>query len=140
MNDDEYERRKRALEEMYQADLLMVRAAHETRLRCLEALRLAAAPNGLPESRPASPPPPAPAPRTAPTRPARNQNPDLKEAILAALPALPEVFTKQDVVRAIGFTPSRSSLQRVLMDLDAQKVIRFEKISDGRNPTTYRKV
>ena len=39
MNDNEYEWRKRALEEMYQADLLMVRAAHETRLRCLEALR-----------------------------------------------------------------------------------------------------
>ena len=140
MDDDEYERRRRALEEMYQADLAMVRAAHETRLRCLEALRLEEAPGGLPESLPASSPPPAPAPRTAPTRPPRNQNPDLKDAILAALPGLPEVFTKQDVVRVIGFTPSRSSLQRVLMDLDAQKAIRFQEISDGRNPTTYRKV
>jgi hypothetical protein len=35
MNDDEYERRKRALEETYQADLLMVRAAHETRQQIL---------------------------------------------------------------------------------------------------------
>lgn len=139
MNDDEYERRKRALEEMYQADLLMMRAAHEARLRSLEAFRQAGAPGGLPESQPA-PPPPAPAPRSAPARPARHQNPDLKEAIVAALPGLPEVFTKLDVVGAIGFTPSRSSLQRVLMDLDAQKVIRFEEISDGRRPTTYRKV
>jgi hypothetical protein len=136
MNDDEYERRRRALEEMYQADLLMVRAAHETRLRCLEALRQADTPGGRPESQPASPPATAP----APVRPARNANPDLREAVLAALPSLPDLFTKEDVVRAIGFTPSRSSLQRVLMDLDSQKIIRFGELSNGRHPTTYRKV
>lgn len=138
MNDDEYERRRRALEEMYQADLLMVRAAHETRLRCLEALRQADTPDGHRESQPASPPPLASAP--APVRRARHANPNLKEAILEALPSLPELFVKEDVVRAIGFTPSRSSLQRVLMDLDAQKIIRFGELSTGWHPTTYRKV
>jgi hypothetical protein len=136
MNDDEYERRKRALEEMYQADLTMVRAAHETRLRCLDALRQASpspadSAAGL---RPPTPPPPTPQPA------ARNQNPDLREAVLEALPSLPELFTKDDVVRAIGFTPSRSSLQRILMDLDAKKTIRFEELSQGRHPTTYRKL
>ena len=130
MNDDEYERRKRALEEMYQADLAMVRAAHETRLRCLETLRQIDAPPA-----PRTAPVPAPAPR-----PARNDNPDLREAVLAALPGLPELFTKDDVVRAIGFTPSRSSLQRVLMDLDTKKAIRFEELSEGRRPTIYRKL
>lgn len=130
MNDDEYERRKRALEEMYQADLAMVRAAHETRLRCLETLRQTDAPPA-----PRAAPAPAPAPR-----PARNDNPDLEEAVLAALPRLPELFTKDDVVRAIGFTPSRSSLQRVLMDLDTKKTICFEELSEGRRPTIYRKL
>lgn len=137
MNDEEYEGRKRALEEMYQADLLMVRAAHETRLRCLEALRHSQA-----GASPAPPAAVAPAPAAAPARQraAWADNPDLRTAILEALPSLPELFTKEDVVRAIGFTPSRSSLQRVLMDLDARQVIRFGEISGGRHPTTYRKV
>lgn len=153
MNDDEYERRKRALEEMYQADLLMVRAAHETRLRCLDTLHqsqdtpapLQITAAGPPESSPvASPPPspprPAPAPAAAPARRSWNENPDLRESILEVLPSLPDPFTKEDVVRAIGFTPSRSSLQRVLMDLDSKKIIRFGELSAGWHPTTYRKL
>lgn len=149
MNNDEYEQRKHALEQMYQADLAMVRAAHETRLRCLETLRHAPAPPGdgpagHQENSPVSPPPPSPpAPAPASTfarQRARTQNPDLKEAVLAALPSLPTLFKKDDVVRAISFAPSRSSLQRVLMQLDTEKVIRFEEISDGRNPTIYRKL
>lgn len=149
MNNDEYERRKHALEQMYQADLAMIRAAHETRLRSLEALRHTPVPPldtpaGHPENSPAPSPPPAPpAPTPASTferQRARNQNPDLREAILEALPNLPTLFKKDDVVRAIGFTPSRSSLQRILMQLDTEKVIRFEEISDGRNPTIYRKL
>lgn len=155
MNDDEYERRRRALEEMYQADLLMVRAAHETRLRCLDTLRQAqgapaaqengaagAVENHPSKDDPTAPPlpsPPRPAP-AAPPKSARPRNPDLRTAIEEALPGLPEVFTKEDVVRAIGFTPSRSSLQRVLMDLDTKQIIRFGELSNGWHPTTYRKV
>lgn len=135
MNDDEYERRRRALEEMYQADLLMVRAAHETRLRCLEALRQTEAPTGGQGSRPAPPPPPAPAPPKR-TRP---QNPDLRDSIEEALPGLPEQFTKEDVIRALGFTPTRSSIQRVLLH-DFKERVRVEVRSEGRHPTIYRKL
>ncbi|PYQ54697.1 MAG: hypothetical protein DMF53_29110 [Acidobacteria bacterium] len=39
MNSEEYERRKRLLDEQLRADLELIRAGHEARLRALDALR-----------------------------------------------------------------------------------------------------
>ncbi len=159
MDRNEYERRRRALEELFQADLRFLRAAHESRVRSLEALWLAldggdaalpaqsatlllgpeAAPQPTPE--PALPEPAAdPALPPVPDLPAaRPRNPDLRTALEEILPALPEVFIKKDVVQALGWTPSRSSLYRVLAEMKRDGLIRFEYLSDGRTPSQYRK-
>ena len=150
MDRQEFLRRRRALEELYQADLRLLRAAHESRVRSLEALWLDLQPDALPAPSPpspillsvveeaeevpaSSPEPPEPAAATA-------KNPDLRTALEEILPALPLLFEKKDIVQALGWIPSRSSLQRVLSDMEATGLIRFENYSQGRTPSSYRRV
>jgi len=155
MDREEYEQRRRALEELYQADLRFLRAAHEARVRSLESLWLAleGGDAALPAQSatlfpsPEAPEPVLPEPPSAPPLPwvpdlpaARPRNPDLRKALEEILPALPEVFIKKDVVQALDWTPSRSSLHRVLSDMKQDGLIRFESYSDGRTPSRYRKV
>jgi len=160
MDRQEFQRRRRALEELYQADLRLLRAAHEARVRSLEALWLDLEPNELPspipillsaaEQVPASPLapnpelpepveaeglPPVPAPPAAPAK-----SPDLRTALEGILPALPTVFQKKDVVQALGWSPSRSSLYRVLSDMAADGLLEFVSYSQGRLPSQYRRV
>jgi hypothetical protein len=152
MDRKEYERRRRALEELYETDLRFLRAAHESRVRSLEALWLAlegdsadaapvAALNPAPEAVGLPAPGPVPALAPAPEAPApRPQNPDLRLSLEAILPGLPTAFEKKDVVQALGWAPSRSSLHRVLSDMCYQGILQFEFRSGGRTPSRYRKV
>jgi hypothetical protein len=126
MRRSEYEQRRRALEETYQADLGLIRSAHEARLRSLEALWLAD-----PEEDDSGDLTPAPAPRPA--------RPPLAQALDDALPGLPEVFDKNDVVHALGWTPDRAALFRALGELVNQQRIAVERFGAGRVTTVYRK-
>jgi hypothetical protein len=128
MDRDDYERRKAALEEIYRADLDLVRAAHEARLRSLEALRLSGAPAS------ASDPAPPPAPEPPAPAPARKLPPHLRNAIVEILPQLPAHFERKDVIAALGWTPSRGSLYRVLLDLAIAGILVVEP-SHGRHPS-----
>lgn len=130
MKRSEYEQRRRALEEACQADLELIRSAHEARLRSLEALWLAD-----PEEEESEAPPPTPVAHPAP-RPVR---PPLAQALGAALPGLPEVFDKNDVIRALGWTPDRAALFRALENLVHQRRIAVERFGAGRVMTVYRK-
>jgi hypothetical protein len=56
-----------------------------------------------------------------------------------ALPALPEVFDRNDVVRALGWAPDRAALFRALEALVFQRRITVERFGAGRVKTTYRK-
>jgi DNA-binding PadR family transcriptional regulator len=56
------------------------------------------------------------------------------------LPQLPERFDKNDVQRALGFTPSRSTLFRALEELQMEGVIAVETAGSGRTPSKFRKV
>lgn len=132
MRRSEYEQRRRALEEVYQADLELIRSAHEARVRSLEALWLAD-----PEEDGSGDPTPAPAARLAPTP--RLVRPPLAQALEDALPGLPEVFDKNDVIRALGWTPDRAALFRALDDLVHQRRIAVERFGAGRVTTVYRK-
>ena len=134
MDRDEYERRKAALEEIYRADLDLVHAAHEARLRSLEALGYPGAPAST------SDPAPPPSPEPPPPAPDQERPPHLRSAIEAILPELPVHFKKKDVIDALGWTPSRGSLYRVLSDLELAGRIKFEFSSGGRKPSLYRKV
>lgn len=148
MDRNEYQRRRLALEELYQADLRLLRAAHEARVRSLEALWLALDGDALPPlavlhsapERALLEPGEAPALPPAPSLPdAPLRTPDLRMALEDALPALPDLFEKKDVIQALGWTPSRSSLYRVLSDMELDGFVVCEKLSSGRTPTRYRK-
>jgi hypothetical protein len=131
MDRKDYERRRSALEEIYRGDLELVRAAHEARVRSLEALWLA---HGQ-EPAPSPAAPDAPSPATVP----RPRTPDLRAAVEEVFPQLPEVFQKKDVIAAIGWTPSRAGLYRVLLDLAIERRLKITP-SMGRHPSEYRKL
>lgn len=136
MDETEYERRKRALEEIYRADLELVHAGHAARLRSLEALRTSTGGMEAPGPAPAaSPPRPDP-----PARVHGGRKPDLRTAVDEIFSQLPAVFEKKDVAAALGWTPNRSSLQRVLTDLVSDGWLEFLETSDGRVPSRYKKI
>lgn len=142
--------RRRLLEEQLQAALEMVRSGYGIAVRALEALRAESAeeePEGaapLPsvggdsnarvEPEASRPPTPVPPP---PSRIPTNKWPDDVEA---ALPLLPEVFSKADLVHALGYQPTRGTLLRIFNKLKKEGRIEVLKGSDGGKPTTYRKI
>jgi hypothetical protein len=58
----------------------------------------------------------------------------------AALPELPEDFEKQDVLRALGYTPPKATLFRALEQLVRDGRTVTSRFSNGHTPTRYRKV
>ncbi len=161
MKSGEYERRRRAIEEQLQADLDLIRAGYQAKLRALEMVWLSSPGGEAPRVLPAGAgvetvPPDSPALETVPEtvetvgeaprvagRAAPRRVPrrgDLPAAIEEALAGLPAVFDKRDLCRALGYEPSRASLYRALSTLQEEQVIAIETFSDGGNRTRYRKV
>jgi hypothetical protein len=149
MTHNEFEQRKRALEEQLQAAIQIVQESYRVQLRALELVRWSAssAPEGPPpmESlavlRPAAArrlllpegaPEPLPAPRSAPG--------ELFDLVVEALDKLPDTLTRDDVSRVLGFRPHRSTLYRTLDDLRLNGYLELETRGEGRAPNVYRKV
>jgi len=109
MTRDEYEERLRALEAQVQADIALVQAGHEARVRSLGSLWQAATAG-------AAIPAPAPVPAVAPKKAARPDWSTLDD-LQEALPRLPEVFDKRDVARVLGYAPAYTTLVRALAEL-----------------------
>jgi hypothetical protein len=130
MTRDEYEEHRQALEEQLRADIALVHAAHEVRVRSLERLRLAGKEGGQ-ESAPAS--------SNAMRKPSRPRGSVLDD-LEAALPRLPAVFDKRDVVGALGYKPSRATLFRALQQLQEDREIAIQDYSAGGSLTRYRKL
>jgi hypothetical protein len=140
LQDNEYERLRRDIEERLAADLELIHAAHQARLEALDALRLASA--GEERSRPE---PPASVPQTdVPATPVaavpKLQRGDLFKDVLKIFPDLPESFDRSDVARLLGYEPNRPGLHRVWDNLRVDKKIAIEEFSKGPSPTRYRKV
>lgn len=127
MKRSEYEQRRRALEETFEAEIATVRAAQEIRRRAFEALWRADLEDDEPSEAPAAPALPPPPPL------------DLTTALEEILPRLPEVFDKNDVVRLLGWDPPRATLFRVLQNLVFKGLLTVEHYGAGRVSTTYRK-
>jgi hypothetical protein len=137
MTQSEYERRRRLLEEQLQAALDMVRSGYEIAFRALEELReerAAGERNGAKAA--------AGTTRPASAQPRHSRLPinQWQDDLESALPTLPEVFTKADLVRALGYQPARGTLLRIFDKLLLERRITVVKASDGGKPTTYRKV
>jgi len=50
------------------------------------------------------------------------------------------VFTKDDICRALGETPDRRALHRVLRDLQQNGTVKLESFGQGRLPASYRRL
>jgi hypothetical protein len=149
MTREEYEQRKRRLEEQFRAGIELLEIGYREQMRALELVWRARSQEGrapvspaAPE--PASPPavreeaPPRPAPADPPKR--RRGAGELREEVLEALDSLPEVFDRNQVCAVLGYQPDRSSLFRILRQLTFEDVLRLEKFGGGRVTTKYRKI
>lgn len=130
MNSAEYERRKRLLDEQLRADLELIRAGHEARLRALDVLRDDSRCETLASAETQT--------GSAPAAPAVRRN--SVHDILSIFPQLPEVFDKADAVRILGYIPHRATLNRAWDQLREEGKIAMAQHSDGRRPTRYRKL
>ncbi len=150
MRDDEYRKLRRALEEQREADLELIRAGYRAKLHALDMLWESPR---VPGER-ALPAAPETQPRAETQKPAETQSPaatesvtyqtilvnSVQEEVEKALPRLPDVFDKLDIVRTLGWEPHRATLHRALATLQAEKKIAVQSHSRGRHPTRYRKV
>ena len=140
MKHNEYEQRKRILDEQLRVALDLVHAGHRAQLQMLELLwrtsggeeeaSQAAEPSEatpLPESQETAPPPPK----------QRRAAGELYEDVLEAFPQLPEDFTKHDIHRCLGYEPDRVSLFRVLGTLEREGRIEVKSPRVGRQPAVY---
>ena len=59
---------------------------------------------------------------------------------MKALGKLPEEFDKHDLVRTLGWEPSKATLARSLDALCEEKKIAIVKPASGRTPARYRKL
>ncbi len=149
MTRDEYETRKRRLDEQLRAGVELLEAAHRYQVRALDlvwtmttAEELISFPlppaEGIPrpEPQPAAAPAPAPAP---PPKPRRRGDWELQNEVEAALARVPDVFDRNDICQALGYDPDRATLYRALLLLTEKGLTVIEARGDGRRPTRYRK-
>jgi hypothetical protein len=134
MTEEEYQRRKRRLEEQLREGFELLQAAFR---EALELVWLATTEKDAVPPRTASKPSPSPQP-APPARP-RQKRGQLWEDIDAVLEQLPEVFDRDDLVKALGYEPDRSALHRVMSGLRRQKILILKAHSVGKFPAKWQK-
>ncbi|HEV7503442.1 MAG TPA: hypothetical protein VGS07_00850 [Thermoanaerobaculia bacterium] len=148
MTHDEYEQRKRRLEEELRAGVALLETAFRHQIRALQLVWAASGSDveipslvmALPEASRLLPTEPAPpAPPLAPPPPTRRGAWDLLYDVQTALPKVPEVFDRGDICRAIGYEPDRGSLYRTFQNLIEEGAIAIEQRGTGRQPSRYKK-
>ena len=133
MHPTDYDRRKHALDEQLRLGIELLQSAYQVQLRALELMRWSdsAAPHPVPKTA-------GPASAGKRQRFAWSVRGALYERVLEALGQLSEEVTKSDIVRALGFSPERSSLHRVIAELVSEKVLELKSPGKGRLPSVYR--
>lgn len=128
MTRQEYEERRRRLDEELRAGQELLEASHRAQVRALDRHWTAEEGSAAPG--------PEPPPEKRPRRPAL----ELHEAVRERLDELPEVFTKDDLCRALGEAPDRRALHRVMQDLMREGWLKLEDRGAGRIPSSYRRL
>jgi hypothetical protein len=142
MTRDEYEQRKRRLDEQLRAGIELLEAAHRQQVRALELVWMTTAEEDLtlPQahlletaevSRAQGP--------AEPARTSRRKAWQLSDEIEDILGSLPEVFDRNHVTQALGYEPDRGSLYRVLEQLARSGVLSIQMRGAGKVSTKYRK-
>ena len=137
MTEEEYQQRKRRLEEQLRQGVELLQAAFREALELVwtaTAEKAAVLPRTASDSAKASPSP-QPA---APARP-RQKRGQLWEDIDAILDQLPEVFDRNDLVKALGYVPDPSALHRVMKGLCRQEIVTLKAHSVGKHPARWEK-
>jgi hypothetical protein len=129
MTRDEYEQRRKGLEEQLRAGIHLLHAAHAEQLRALDLLWGSASGE-------------APETAAAPSQeaPRRRRAGELSDEVIAALARCPEVFDTAELCRALGYEPNRGTLHRLLGALRAEGLLAVETRGSGRVGTRYRKL
>jgi len=137
----EYEHSKQHLAEQRRAGVELVERAYEAQMRALELvwmLQGGAGSSALPAGAMAAPPS-APSPPPPPEQPRRRTGPEVEDDVYARFWELPEVFTRRDVCRVLGYEPDRAVLHRVLKKLLRDGFTTVDFKGDGQRPAKYRK-
>ncbi len=140
MTHNQYEQHKQRLEEQLRAGIQLLETAYKAQIRALELVWMLQAEIGgglgsLVSPKPAAKQEAAP----PPSKPRRRTIADLEVDVRAALPRLPETFTRRDVCSALGYEPDRGSLYRILQELVQKGSAGVESVGEGQKPTVYRK-
>jgi hypothetical protein len=141
---DEVATRKRLLDQQLEAGIDLLRRAHRAQVRALELVWMAnpaAELTPLPVAAQAVESPQALTPASPETpRPRRRGAWELHEEVLTALGQVGAEFDRNDVCRALGYEPDRSSLQRTLVQLQGEGVIALTATGTGRTPARWAKL
>jgi len=144
---EDFERYRQRLEEQLRADMGLLYEAYLAKLRAYQSVeRLRGEADGefppatglsidfpavsVPDAPPVAPPPKAP--------PRRSEPYEVIDSIREALPRLPEVFDRFDVLAALDFEPRRSTLLQALHDLRRDGVLEVVRDAGGKRPTLWR--
>jgi hypothetical protein len=137
MTREEYERRKRRLDEQLRAGVELLESAHRAQVRALDLVwMLQAEEAGV---TPLDGPAPAASPKPSPDRPRRKTGPEVAADVGRVFAGLPEAFDRNDVCEALGYEPDRGVLYRAINELLQEGYLRIELDGTGRKPTRYRK-
>jgi hypothetical protein len=153
MTREDYEDRKRRLDEQLRAGIELLEAAHRQQVRALDLVWIATTeePVAFPRppaealSRPQAQPAAAltaaltPAPAAPPRKPRRRAAWELQNEVESALAQVPDVFDRNDICRALGYEPDRATLFRAVERLKEDGLAVVEQSGSGRVPTRYRK-
>ena len=140
MKRNEYEQRKRILDEQLRTALDLVHAGHRAQLQMLEMLWRTS--EGEAAGAPEAPPLPKPLEAALPSSPPPKQRRAAHQLyfdVVATLPQLPEDFTKNDVIRCLGCSPDRASLFRILETLQKEGAVELKSLGGGKKATIYSK-
>ena len=137
MTREEYEHRKLRLAEQLREGVALLEQGYQRQLQALELIWMADSNRDVVP--PGQEPNEAAAPAGLPVKPARPRLAPgrLLEDIRTALTRLPEVFDRNDLLRAIGYEPERSSLHRALASLVKEGVLVINSHGAGKIPAKY---
>ena len=146
MTREQYEHRKRRLEEQLRAGIQLLESACQAQIRALDLVWMlqaeeAGAGTEMPfSSSPAAPRAPAPArqePPPATHQPHGQKTYAARDEIYSSFYRLPERFTRTDVCKMLGYEPDRGALFRILKELVDKGHLQIAERGFGKRATVY---
>lgn len=145
MTREEYEARKRLIDEQHRSTIELIEAGRQAQHRALDLIWLAGAEkvvpgvSGSPVRRLAAAPVVEEVP--VPAAPAKRRGTyELLGQIEAVLPSLPELFDYNDLSQALGISLDRGAVRRNLQLLVEEEILGLEPTESGRFRLRYRKL